>query len=226
VRDLVIVAHPDDEVLCCGGTIARRVSEGHDVGVAILGEGVTSRFENRDDANSHLLKTLRSQTKRAMELLGVKDFFQYELPDNSFDSIPLLKVTKVVEEIIERFRPERIYTHHIGDLNIDHEITCRAVLTATRPVSGQCVKEVLSCEVPSSTEWGFGKLSPSFQPNVFVDISRTIEQKIQAMLVYESELRAYPHPRSGEALKAIAQKWGSTAGVNAAEAFMLIRAIR
>lgn len=225
MSDLVIVAHPDDEVLCCGGTIARRALEGHDVYVAILGEGMTSRFENWDNTDTELLKNLRSQTRRSMELLGVKEFFQYEFPDNSFDSIPLLKVTKVVEELIKRFRPERIYTHHIGDLNIDHEITCRAVLTASRPVSGQYVREVLSCEVPSSTEWSFGRLSPSFQPNIFVDISKTLEQKIRAMLVYESELRTYPHPRSSEALKAIAQKWGSTAGVEVAEAFMLIRAI-
>ena len=223
---LIIAAHPDDEVLGCGGTIARLTQEGHDVYIAILGEGVTSRYEQREQADEALVEALHARSRQAADLLGARDFFLYSLPDNRFDTVPLLDVIKIIEELVERLRPQVIYTHHSGDLNIDHVMLHRAVLTATRPTAGHPVKEIHAFEVPSSTEWAFGQFQPAFRPNVFVDISATLEPKVQAMALYQSEARPFPHPRSSEALRAIAQRWGSVVGVEYAEAFELIRLIR
>lgn len=223
---LVVAAHPDDEVLGCGGTVARMVQEGHEAYISILGEGITSRYRQREAADPKLIETLQECSREAGRVLGSKDVFLYSLPDNRFDTIPLLEVVKIVDELVARLRPRIIYTHHGGDLNVDHSVVHRAVLTATRPVEGQAVREVYAFEVPSSTEWAFQQLAPSFRANVFVDISETVETKVRAMSCYQSEARPFPHPRSGEALYAIAQRWGSVAGCKAAEAFELVRAMR
>jgi len=225
-RVLVIAAHPDDEVLGCGATVARLVSEGHDVRFAILGEGVTSRHPKRSDAEAGKLAALQCHARAAAEKVGVKDVLMHGLPDNRLDTIPLLDIVKLIEDLVERLSPEVIYTHHGGDLNIDHGIIHRAVLTATRPVNGTPVREIYAFEVPSSTEWAFQRLGRPFRPNVFVDVSRTLEAKIAAMQCYDSESRRFPHPRSPEALRAIAMRWGSVAGCAAAEAFELVRLVR
>jgi len=133
---------------------------------------------------------------------------------------------KIVEDLVSRIEPEIIYTHHAGDLNVDHGVIHRAVLTATRPVAGQTVREIYAFEVPSSTEWAFQRIEPSFRPNVFVDVTATLDAKIAAMECYESEARKFPHPRSPEALRAIAMRWGSVVGCDAAEAFELVRSVR
>lgn len=226
MKVLVVAAHPDDETLGCGGTTALLVREGHDVSIAIMGEGVTSRCQAREQADQALVRELHKCTRRAVKLLGVKDLNLYNLPDNRFDTVPLLEVIKIVENLIETLSPEVIYTHHGGDLNIDHQITHRAVLTATRPIKGQSVREIYAFEVPSSTEWSFQRSEQAFHANVFVDISDTLDLKIRALSCYESEVRPYPHPRSPEALHAIAKRWGSAAGCMAAEAFELVRSIR
>lgn len=223
---LVIAAHPDDEVLGCGGTAARLVSEGHDVHFMILGEGLTSRNRDRAETDGKLLEVLRQQAHAAAGKLGVKSVVLHKFPDNRLDSVPLLDVVKIVEESVDRFRPRVIYTHHGGDLNVDHEAIHRAVLTATRPVANTPVFEIYTFEVPSSTEWAFQRLNQPFRPNTFVEIAATLEKKIAAMQCYESEARRFPHPRSPEALRAIATRWGSVAGCAAAEAFELVRAIR
>jgi LmbE family N-acetylglucosaminyl deacetylase len=220
---LIIAAHPDDEVLGCGGTIARLSQEGHDLYIAILGEGITSRYEKRNLADRQLIKSLRANCRQATDLLSVKEIFIYDLPDNRFDTLPLLDVVKVVEDLINRLQPQVVYTHHGGDLNIDHAITQRAVLTATRPVVGCPVKKIYEFEIPSSTEWSFNQFQSAFQPNVFVDITETLEMKIKAMAVYESEKRPFPHPRSFEAIRDNARRWGSMVGLNASEAFVLVR---
>lgn len=223
---LVIAAHPDDELLGCGGTAARLAREGHSVYMAILGEGITSRHHRRESADPSDLKDLHDCSRRVASLLGVKELFQHNFPDNRFDSLPLLDVIKVVEELIERWRPTAIYTHHGGDLNVDHQVLSRAVLTATRPTEGHPVRELYMFEVASSTEWAFQQLSPVFRPNVFVDIASTLPLKVEGMRLYESEFRKFPHPRSPEALTAIAQRWGSVAGCQAAEVFEAVRLIR
>lgn len=225
-RVLVIAAHPDDEVLGCGGTAARLIGEGHEVHFAILGEGMTSRHPQRSNADAKQLAILHQQTHAAAEKLGVKNVALHKLPDNRLDTVPLLEVVKLVEDLVDRVKPEVIYTHHAGDLNVDHGVINRAVLTATRPIAGQPVLEIYAFEVPSSTEWAFQRIELSFRPNVFVDITRTLEAKIAAMECYESEKREFPHPRSPEALRAIATRWGSVVGCGAAEAFELVRSIR
>jgi LmbE family N-acetylglucosaminyl deacetylase len=225
-RVLVVAAHPDDEVLGCGATIARLTREGHEVYLAILGEGSTARHATREAGDPADLKALHECSRRVAALLGAKDLFLHGLPDNRFDTVALLDIVKIVEALIERLQPRVVYTHHGGDLNIDHAITSRAVLTATRPIPGSPVRELLMFEVPSSTEWAFQRHAPVFHPTVFTDVRDTIETKVQAVALYEGEARAFPHPRSAEALRAIARRWGSAVGVDAAEAFELVRATR
>jgi LmbE family N-acetylglucosaminyl deacetylase len=223
---LIVAAHPDDELLGCGGTAARLAREGHSVYMSILGEGITSRSSKRGDADSSALDRLKGCSQRVADLLGAKELTLHGLPDNRFDSLPLLDVIKIVEELIERWRPAVIYTHHGGDLNVDHQVVSRAVLTATRPIAGHPVRELYMFEIASSTEWAFQQLAPTFRPNVFVDIADTLPLKLQGMRMYESEAREFPHPRSEQALTAIAQRWGSVSGRKAAEAFEAVRLIR
>jgi LmbE family N-acetylglucosaminyl deacetylase len=220
---LVVAAHPDDEILGCGGTMAKTED---DVYIAILGEGITSRYNNRDEADKTLIEALHKKSNEVAHFIGAKELTMFSLPDNRFDQIPLLDVIKIVEKLIVDYTPHTIYTHHYGDLNIDHVVTHRAVLTASRPVAGCPVKDVYTFEVPSSTEWSFQGLNRPFHPNVFVNIAETMEQKIDAMEMYEGEARPYPHPRSPQALKAIAQRWGSNVDLEYAEAFELVRSIR
>jgi len=223
---LVVGAHPDDEVLGCGGTAARLIQEGREVHFAVLGEGITSRHAQRSDADATQLADLHRQAQAAADKLGAASLTLRKLPDNRLDTVPLLDVVKVVEELVERIKPEVIYTHHPGDLNVDHGVVHRAVMTATRPLVGQSVREIYAFEVPSSTEWAFGSLRPAFHPNVFVDVAATLEAKITAMACYETESRKFPHPRSPEALRAVARRWGSVVGCQAAEAFELVRWVR
>ncbi len=225
MKYLVVAAHPDDEVLGCGGTIARLSREGHEVYIGILGEGITSRYAQPDQADRHLVETLHGNSRKVAEMVGAKDIFMYDLPDNRFDTVPMLDIVKIAEELVKKTCPDAIYTHHGGDLNIDHVIVNRAVLTATRPTAGHCVRQLYTFEVPSSTEWAFGKLHSIFQPNVFVDIAATLEIKILAMAAYDGESRPFPHPRSARALAAIAERWGSAVGLSAAEAFELVRSV-
>jgi LmbE family N-acetylglucosaminyl deacetylase len=222
----VVAAHPDDEVLGCGGTTARLAGEGHVVYTAILGEGITARSPNPGEADRALLGRMQACSRRVADLMGVKELSLHELPDNRFDSVPLLEVIKVVEELVQRWQPTVIYTHHPGDLNIDHQVVNRAVLTAVRPMEGQSVRELYMFEVPSSTEWTFQQLTPVFKPNVFVNIESTLPLKIEGMGLYGSEVRKFPHPRSPEALTAIARRWGSVVGCRAAEAFEAVFVIR
>ena len=225
-RVLVIAAHPDDEVLGCGGAIARLAREGHEVHIAILGEGVTSRYQGREKADQTEVRELRARAHEVAALLGARDLIMCDLPDNRFDTIPLLDVVKTVEGFVDGIRPRAIYTHHGGDLNIDHAVVHRAVLTATRPIPGCSVKDIYTFEVPSSTEWSFGQFATPFQPLVFVDIRETLGVKLQAMQLYGSECRAFPHPRSSDVVKAMAQRWGSVVGLQAVEAFGLVRSVR
>jgi len=225
MKILVIAAHPDDEVLGCGGTIARLVKEGQDVYIAILGEGITSRYKQGEQVNS-AVEQLHATSRNVAKMLGAKDFFSYRLPDNRFDTLPLLDVVKIVEDLVARLTPQIIYTHHGGDLNVDHAVVNRAVLTATRPMQGNQVRDIYAFEIPSSTEWSFQRFEPAFRPNFFLDISTTIETKLNALSQYDTEVRTFPHPRSPEAIRSNAARWGSVVGCEAAEAFELIRAIR
>ncbi len=224
-RILIVAAHPDDEVLGCGGTIARLAEEGHSVRILILGEGLTSRTVRREDTDSSVLENLRREAENVARFLGVESVIMESFPDNRFDTIPLLDIVKRIEAEIDDFQPNIMYTHHNGDLNIDHSITHRAVLTAARPMEGFPVKEIYAFEVASSTDWAFGEFAPVFIPNVFIDVSKTLIKKIQAMEMYSSEKREFPHPRSKESLESCAKRWGAVSGLKVAEAFRLIRKI-
>lgn len=222
---LVIAAHPDDEVLGCGGTMARLAAEGASVSVLILANGLTSRPDFDPIRDADTLRVHHERARRAGALLGAREVSLAGLPDQKLDTLPLLQITQTIEREIARVRPEWVFTQHGGDLNLDHAITFRATLTATRPMAGGVVRRVYSYEVPSSSEWAFGQFEPRFQPSVFFDISAHLDAKIAAMKIYESETRAFPHPRSPENIRALAHVRGSAAGMTAAEAFHCVRSL-
>jgi N-acetylglucosamine malate deacetylase 1 len=225
MKILVIAAHPDDEVLGCGGTIHRLSGEGHDISIAILGEGVTSRYAQRAQADSSLVRQLHDTSRKVASFLGAKTVFNYTLPDNRFDTVPLLDVVKLIEGVVEAVGPDIVYTHSGGDLNVDHRVVFEATLTATRPVAGTLIRKLYAYEVPSSTEWAFQRMAPVFHPAVYMDIGKALKKKLDAMKMYDGELRQFPHPRSIEAIRTTARRWGTVSGLEAAEAFELIREI-
>ncbi|MFA6316403.1 MAG: PIG-L family deacetylase [Elusimicrobiota bacterium] len=219
---LVVAAHPDDEVLGCGATMARHVASGDNVRVLILGQGIASRKGVPAGKTTRLIAKLREEGRKANAVLGVKEVLFRDLPDNTFDSVPLLRVVREIEAVVERFKPDTVYTHHSGDLNVDHRIAAEAVVTACRPLAGCPVREILAFEVPSSTEWRFAK-GKGFEPTVFLEASRFLEAKVRAMAAYQSEALPFPHPRSGKYLRSLAAVRGGQSGLAAAEAFILIR---
>lgn len=224
---LVIAAHPDDEILGCGGTAARFAMEGNAVYTLILGEGITSRGEKRNRRqNKKEIKKLKNHIVAANNIIGTKDTFAWNFPDNRFDTVALLDIVKIIEKIKRSINPHIVFTHHHGDLNIDHQITFKAVMAAFRPIKGETVREIYSFEVPSSTEWNAPLSATYFMPNCFVDITETLKLKIKALKEYKSEIRKFPHPRSAEAIKTIAERWGIQVGLKAAEAFEAVRIIR
>ena len=219
---LVVAAHPDDEVLGCGGTIAR-FCESAAIHILILGEGCTSRYDSRSEASKVELERIGKAARSAAKVLGAQSITLASFPDNQFDEPPLLSIVKCVEKVLDEIRPDVVYTHHPSDLNIDHKITFQAVLTATRPLPNCSVKELYTFETPSATEWSFHQNHPVFKPNVFIDVSQSIEKKLQAMEFYDTEIRSFPHPRSLEALKAICRRWGTVVSREYVEAFELVR---
>jgi LmbE family N-acetylglucosaminyl deacetylase len=221
---LVVAAHPDDEILGVGGTVARHVANGDKVFALILGEGQTSRGEHRGDISSSVINELHDNTMESAKVVGYRDVFFADFPDNRFDEVDLLDIVKVVERHIRQIKPQIIYTHYSGDLNVDHQYTSRAALTATRPIGDYYVEEIYAFETLSSSEWNFDySLQPAFSPNVFVDITDYYDKKEQAMKCYVSELCKFPHPRSLEGMDVLSKTRGMAAGMNRAEAFMLIR---
>ncbi len=221
---LVVVAHPDDEILGVGATVAKRSQGGDVVKAIILGEGQTSRWESREETPEKVIEELHKDTLRAANYVGYQDVFFAGFPDNRFDHVDLLDIVKYIEEIIKKFKPEVIYTHHRGDLNIDHQITYKAVLTATRPVVNYTVKEIYTFETVSSTEWNFSYTEP-FNPNVFETVDDYFQRKLEAIKCYRSELCKFPHPRSLEGLEVTARKWGCVVGKGYVEPFILVRKV-
>ncbi len=221
---LVLAAHPDDEVLGCGGTIAKYADDGVIVNVAFLADGVFSRAAE-PAIQQQELSYRRNAAQSACEILGVKSVSFGDFPDNRMDTVPLLEITQAVERLIDHHRPDTVFTHHAGDVNIDHRRVHEAVVTACRPQAGHPVKTLLCFEVPSSTEWQLPGSAPVFAPNWFVDISATLECKLAALDAYAAELRAWPHPRSPQGVAHLAHWRGATIGVDAAEAFVLGRQV-
>lgn len=222
---LIVAAHPDDEVLGCGGTMARLAADGCDVHVAFLADGIGSR-DSEHPVDKEKLQQRRVAARKAAEILGVASVSFDDLPDNRLDTVPLLELVQRVELLVSQHQPNTVFTHFSGDLNVDHRQVYRAVVTACRPQTGHPVHELLCFEVASSTEWqppGHGK---SFNPNLFINIGDTLERKLAALDAYASEMRAWPHPRSQRALESLARWRGATVGCEAAEAFVLERCLR
>jgi LmbE family N-acetylglucosaminyl deacetylase len=225
---LFVVAHPDDELLGVGGTINKLISEyNSDIKVVILGEGITSRSLNRDlDQWKEDLKVHKSNIHDAKSAIGYQELSIYDFPDNRFDTVALLDLIKVVEKEKNSFAPSIVFTHHGGDVNIDHQKTFEAVITACRPIKEEAVETIITFETPSGTEWRSSTDPKHFVPNFFVEINESnLEAKIKGMESYEFESRQYPHPRSPKALRILAMQRGVMIGCEFAEAFSIIRTI-
>ena len=229
---LIVVAHPDDEVLGMGATILRHATQGDKITVAYLATGITSRYDsNYQNVRSYesnkkqqlntksQIDELRKDAKKACNILKVKKNIFFDFPDNEMDSVPLLKIVKTVEKLVKEIKPDRIYTSHYGDLNVDHRRVFEATLTACRPFSFS-VKEIICFEILSSTEWSF---SYDFKPNYFINIEKELTSKIKAMKIYKNEIRKFPHPRSLENIKISANRWGTICNFIAAEPFEIVR---
>ncbi len=221
---LIVAAHPDDEVLGCFGTVSKLIKEGYEAYTLILGEGKTSRDEKRLVENKKdEIRILNNEIQKANDVIGIKKVFVETFPDNRFDSVDLLDIIKVISKVKEVVKPDIIFTHYEHDLNIDHQITYKAVITATRPMENECVKEIYSFEILSSTEWNYPL---SFSPDTYYDVSDTIDLKIEAMKEYTSELCEYPHPRSVEGIELNAKYQGMRIGKRYVEAFKSVRVIK
>jgi LmbE family N-acetylglucosaminyl deacetylase len=222
-RILVVAAHPDDELLGVGGTLARHGATGDEVHILILAEGFTSRTAMRNASGSAAeIAALMDAARGAARVVGAREPRFAGFPDNRMDEVALLDVVKCVEQSLAELRPSIVYTHYAGDLNIDHRIACQSVVTACRPLPGASVRAIYAFETLSSTEWA-APLEPVFAPNRFVDIGAYLDVKLRALDFYRGEMRAFPHPRSREAVTALAHDRGASIGVEAAEAFMVLR---
>jgi len=221
---LIIAAHPDDEVLGCGGTIHAIFKKLPNVEITalILSEGLTSRENDFKKFNKADIEDVKNDSINAAKILGIRHSYFEDLPNNRLDSMDLLDVVKIIERYVADLQPTIIFTHHHGDINIAHRITFQAVITTCRPLESCPVRKLLSFEIPSSTEWAFPIYKNTFSPNVFFEIGDSIDVKIQAMQAYRSERRKLPHPRSPEAIKAIALHRGCTANLSYTEAFELV----
>jgi N-acetylglucosamine malate deacetylase 1 len=218
---LVIAAHPDDETLGAGGTIARFAKQGSDVSVCVVCDGVTARHAEVDRQ--------KQCAEEACEVLGVSRVVFCDLPDQRLDTLSLVDVIRPIEHCVAEIRPDIVMTHFEEDVNQDHGVVFNATMVATRPSPGTSVQTVLCYETASSTEWAAPFTGKTFAPNLYVDITDTLDKKVEAMSVYAnthvSELKPYPHPRSLEAVEVYARRHGVAVGAEAAEPFMLVRGV-
>ena len=223
---MVVAAHPDDELLGLGATMHKLIKEqGAIVQVVILGEGITSRSYTRDTEKwKKVLEEHHANINAAGSHIGYNSIHTYNFSDNRFDSHALLDIVKVVEKEKEEFKPEIIFTHNAGDLNIDHQRAFQAVMTATRPMEDEKVNIVICFETPSATDWQYSNHPEQFRPNLYIEVNEEdVRAKIDALAEYKFEIREYPHPRSAKALKALAEYRGYTSGSQMAEAFEIVR---
>ena len=223
-RVLVIVAHPDDEVLGMGGTIKKITTSGAEVHLLIVTDGSTSQYCGAEDLEK-IIFDKKKETKKAAKLLGIKSIIYGELPDMKLDITPHTVINKVIEDAIDEIQPDTVFTHFWGDVNKDHQAVYESTLVAVRPLPGQVIKELYCFSVPSSTEWNPCKQDTIFLPNIFVEIEKYKEKKYEAMLAYTTELRDYPHPRSIQHLRELDIAVGLQVGMKATESFVCLRKI-
>ena len=218
---LVIAAHPDDEILGCGGTIAKKIiKEKAIVNSLIMSKGILSRDNIKNKKNK--VKNNERKARAANKLLGIKNLEILNFPDNGFDSIPRLKLIKEIEKKIKVFLPDTIYTHFHGDLNIDHQIISQVVMTACRPIKRKSVKKIYAFEVLSSTDYSFG-INEDFRPNHYECINEFINLKIKSLKKYHHEMRPAPHSRSYKNILNLSKLRGSQMFEKNAESFVLLR---
>lgn len=213
-RALVIASHPDDEILGSGGTIKKLINDGFEIVTVIVAKG-------RKEEEHHIQKF----TSLANGHLGVGKVIFMQFPNLKLNTVPLHEITKEIEKLLDVYTPDIIFTHHYGDLNQDHQVTFQAVMTAARPLPGKKPIEILCFETVSSSEWTQNTQDKLFKPTYFVDISDTINDKLQALRHYDVEMRTFPHPRSYEGVQHLARVRGMTVGVEYAEAFEIIRRV-
>tara|TARA_B100000676_G_scaffold261815_1_gene272444 strand:- start:79 stop:789 length:711 start_codon:yes stop_codon:yes gene_type:complete len=235
MKILIFAAHPDDEVLGMGGTMKKLSKSGNDLKIIFMSTGILSRrnIESQRfsqvftdewmEKNEKKIKSLRHDAKKSGKILGVDKIEFMDFPDNEMDVISTLVVAKNIENSIKEFKPNIVYTTPQDDVNVDHKKVFEATLVATRPKKNSLPEQVISYEIPSSSEWFFPK---QFSPNIFENIEKEFPSKIRAIKCYKNELMEYPHPRSTEALEMIAKRWGTVAGFNFAEAFSLVRNLK
>lgn len=219
---LVIAAHPDDEVLGVGGTVAKLSAQGVDCHLLIVTDGSSAQYRDSDHLHE-IIEAKKFETHRCANLIGFKTIHYGDLPDMKLDKTPHIIINQVIEKVIDVVQPDTVYTHFWGDVNRDHQEVYKSTLVAVRPVMGQMVKEVYCYKVPSSTEWTPNKADTMFMPNYFVDIEKFAEQKYKAFACYATELRDYPHPRSVQYLRETDKAAGLRVGLLAAEEFVLLR---
>lgn len=221
MRVLVVAAHPDDEALGCGGTIARHVAEGDTVHLLLMTDGVSAR---KGTSGRHQKARARALAK-SCQIHGIQKVHALNFPDNQMDAVPLLQIVQAVEPIIQRFKPVIVYTHHSGDLNVDHRITQQAVMTACRPKPNFPVRAIYGFEILSSTDWTSG-INPAFSPQFYVNIERHLKKKLRACEAYAEEMAPEPHTRCLRHVEILARHRGLTVGFGAAEAFVTYRILR
>lgn len=217
MKILVIAPHPDDEILGCGGTIAKYVSNGDDVYVAIVTKGCAPLFSVEQ------VGTVRGECLKADKLLGIKETIFMDFPAAMIDNVPRYKFNEAFIQLIQRIRPDIVYIPHRGDMQLDHKMVVDAAMVALRPKYQHVVKKIYAYETLSETGWDVPNVTNEFIPNVYNDISKFIHKKIEAMQMFKTQLSAYPAARSLKAVEALAIYRGATVNMNAAEAFSLVR---
>lgn len=220
MKILILVAHPDDETIGCGGTIHKHFKNKDKIFAVSFTDGVGSR----NKANQKKIRR-KKQSIKVSKILGFNWINQYSLPDNSLDQIPILKIVKKIEKIKKEINPDIVYTHSKYDLNIDHRIIFQSTLTAFRPQPKDNSVEIRCMEVSSATDYGDQMNFKSFKPNLFIDIKKFWKKKQDSLAVYKEELRKYPHSRSIKAIKNLSMYRGSQVGMEMVESFEVIRKI-
>ena len=219
---LVIAAHPDDEVMGLGGTIAKLSAQGVECHLLIVTDGSSSQYRGSDHLGE-IIEAKKIETKNCADTLGFRSIHYGELPDMKLNTTPHIVINQVIERVIDEVQPDTVFTHFWGDVNRDHQEVYKSKLVAVRPVMGQVVKELYCYRVPSSTEWTPNKADTMFMPNYFVNIEKSAEQKYKAFACYSTELREYPHPRSVQYLREADKAVGIRIGLLVAEEFVLLR---